>query len=78
MEKLTLYVLDRCPYCNKVLDYIRDNDIKGIEIKEVGDSKNQAELMEIGGEDQVPMLSIDGKPLYESMDIIEYLKENCK
>ena len=34
------------------------------------------ELLEVGGKTQVPCLIIDGKPLYESDDIIDYLKDN--
>ncbi|MDU3117838.1 MAG: glutathione S-transferase N-terminal domain-containing protein, partial [Finegoldia magna] len=30
---------------------------------------------EKGGQDQVPCLFIDGKPMYESMDIIKFLDE---
>ena len=31
-------------------------------------------LIENGGKEQVPCLFIDGKPLYESLDIIDWLK----
>ena len=34
------------------------------------------ELLEVGGKTQVPCLFIDGKPLYESDDIIDYMKDN--
>ena len=34
------------------------------------------ELLDIGGKTQVPCLFIDGKPLYESDDIIDYMKDN--
>ena len=39
--------------------------------------KNEADrqrLIEVGGYEQVPCLFIDGKPLYESLDIIDWLK----
>ena len=36
------------------------------------------ELVKIGGKSQVPCLVIDGRALYESDDIIEWLKENYK
>ncbi len=36
------------------------------------------ELIKIGGKPQVPCLVIDGKALYESSDIIEWLKKNHK
>ena len=33
-------------------------------------------LIEHGGKEQVPCLFIDGKPLYESLDIIAWLEEH--
>jgi len=36
------------------------------------------ELIKIGGMSQVPCLVIDGKALYESLDIIEWFKRNYK
>lgn len=38
--------------------------------------ENRQALLDVGGKTQVPCLVIDGKPLYESNDIIEWLKEN--
>ena len=35
-------------------------------------------LVEVGGDDQVPCLFIDGKPLYESDDINAWLEENFR
>jgi glutaredoxin 3 len=35
------------------------------------------DLLEIGGKGQVPCLVIDGKPLYESSDIIRWLEANA-
>lgn len=68
--------MERCPFCNKVRRYIEDNNIK-VEMMDIyADPKNQEELMKLGGQDQVPMLLIDGEPLYESDDIIQWLKNN--
>jgi glutaredoxin len=48
-----------------------------VEMKDIiADPKNQEELIQLGGIDQVPMLLIDGKPLYESSDIIQWFKDN--
>ncbi|MCR1900112.1 glutathione S-transferase N-terminal domain-containing protein [Irregularibacter muris] len=35
-------------------------------------------ILEIGGKMQVPMLSIDGKGMYESMDIMNWIEENIE
>jgi len=40
------------------------------------DPEAARKLVAEGGEDQVPCLLIDGRPLYESADIIRYLEEN--
>lgn len=65
-----------CPYCNKVRNYMKENNIE-VEMLDIHeDPKNQEDLIKIGGMDQVPMLLIDGKPLYESNDIIEWFKNN--
>jgi glutaredoxin 3 len=38
------------------------------------DEEAARKLVEVGGEDQVPCLFVDGKPLYESDDIIAFLE----
>lgn len=77
MQNLTLYIMNTCPFCKKVLRFIEKNSIEGIEVKDIiGNEENEKELIEKGGKKQVPMLMIGDKPMYESDDIIEYLKEN--
>lgn len=74
--ELKLYYMPECPYCKKVIRYMEKNNIS-VEMADIKkDPKNQEDLIKIGGLDQVPMLLIDGKPLYESSDIIAWLKEN--
>ena len=34
------------------------------------------ELVQVGRKRQVPCLFIDGSPMYESLDIIDWLKKN--
>ena len=51
-------------------------DIPLVNINE--DRKAMMELMEKGGKRQIPCLYHDGEYLYESDDIIEFLKENYK
>ena len=40
------------------------------------DSEAARTLVSVGGKQQVPCLFIDGKPLYESSDIIAWLDAN--
>ena len=70
---LKLYYMDYCPFCDKVINYINNNDLE-IELKNINIKENYDELISKGGLDQVPMLLIYGKPLYESEEIIKFLK----
>lgn len=72
---IDLYVMETCPYCRRVMDFFEQTHIE-YNKKDVSNSENHRKLLEIGGKDQVPFL-IDGKTkMYESGDIIEYVKNN--
>lgn len=78
MQQLILYHFMSCPYCIKVRNFMQKTGIL-IPMKDtLADSKNRQELIKIGGKPQVPCLIIDGKALYESDDIIEWLRKNWK
>lgn len=78
MSNLKLYIGAYCPFCIKVKNFIKENNIQGIEYVDINkDEQAKEHLIEIGGKKQVPCLIIDDKALYESRDIIEYLKANC-
>ncbi|MFH1360770.1 MAG: glutaredoxin [Candidatus Omnitrophota bacterium] len=77
MPELILYVRDGCPYCRKVLQFLEGQKLT-VPLKKISDSeKIRSELISLGGKSQVPCLSIDGKPLYESDDIIEWFKKSA-
>lgn len=72
-----LYTSTVCPYCEKVKNYMKEDDIKDVEIVNISeDSESRNYLMMNGGMMQVPCLEHDGEFLYESDDIIEYLRNN--
>ncbi len=71
-EDLTLYYKPTCPYCVKVMAYMQDQDI-ACQMKNTTEPGVRDELIHIGGKGQVPCLIIQGSPLYESDDIIQYL-----
>lgn len=78
MKDLRLFVGTVCPYCAVVKNFIEDNNIEGIEMVNINEDKEAREyLLEQGGKQQVPCLFIGDEALYESKDIIDYLKENC-
>jgi glutathione S-transferase len=78
MHQLMLYYSPGCPYCQKVLRFLQGKDVK-ITLKDVSkDPAYRQELLRIGGMTQVPCLLIDGRAMYESDDIVEWLKKNYK
>ena len=76
MPELVLFKFDSCPYCRRVMSYLEGRDIE-IEMRDtMRDAGAREELARIGGSTEVPCLIIDGTPLYESLDIMEWFEEN--
>ncbi|HEY8381555.1 MAG TPA: glutaredoxin [Microvirga sp.] len=75
---LQLYHRWQCPYSKRVRDYIdehRLNDrIEFIELGEAPDAEDR--LDDLTGRSQVPCLVIDGEPMLESGDIVQWLQTN--
>lgn len=74
---LTLYVKTGCPFCHRVLVAGEELGIT-FEEKNIADDAVAAELILRGGKRQVPYLVDTDRAveMYESDDIIEYLKEH--
>ena len=78
MHQLSLYYFSGCPFCQKVLRYLESKDIK-VTLKDTHEKEQfRQELLKAGGKTQVPCLVVDGRALYESDDIVEWLKRNYK
>ncbi len=69
-----LFVMQHCPYCVRVQNYLDSNNIRlpTVDIEASQDAYD--ELERVGGKIQVPCLFIDGEPMYESADIIDYFR----
>ncbi len=74
---LELFKKETCPYCQRVMRFIDSAGRTDIVYRDIRESAEAAEeLVRVGGKSQVPCLFIDGRPLYESQDIIEWLEEH--
>ena len=75
---LELYQKEGCPYCKKVREALTELDLDYICRNATGkQSRKHALLEKLGGKTQVPFL-IDTERdvrMYESDDIVKYLKE---
>lgn len=75
MANLELFIKQSCPYCQKVLHFMKSRHIE-VPLRDIVEEPGaRDELIAVGGKGQVPCLFIDGKPLYESDDIIAYLRK---
>jgi glutaredoxin len=77
--KLELYHFDSCPFCRRVRNHIEKRGIREqfTYYDILLDPAANARLLEINNDDdQVPCLVIDGKPMLESDDIIQWIDQN--
>ncbi|MCR5775393.1 MAG: glutathione S-transferase N-terminal domain-containing protein [Lachnospiraceae bacterium] len=77
--ELKLYMFETCPFCRKVIREIEKEGRTDIAFHDI--HKNEEDLrtlIEVGGSQQVPCLFIDGSPLYESDDIIKWLRDHSQ
>ncbi len=75
---LKLFILETCPYCHKVMDFLEHEHMKYEKI-DITDKESESALIRMGGKRQVPFLLDSDRniQMYESNDIIEYLKTVC-
>lgn len=71
---LLLYMFDGCPFCQRVLDQAKKQNLT-LPMRDIHrDAQAQSELVRVGGKKTVPCLFINGEPLYESADIVAFLQ----
>jgi len=75
---LELYVKETCTFCNKVTSVLNKLEIPYKEKDIYSSQSYMQELLSLGGKKQIPFL-VDKEMnvmMYESDDIIEYIKKN--
>jgi glutaredoxin len=73
---LALYYFETCPFCIMVMRVIDDLNLK-VEFRDIySDPANLQKLEGDTGKRTVPCLYIDGNPMFESSDIMAWLKEH--
>lgn len=74
----TLYYTPSCPFCQRVLQMAENLDVQ-FDLRDISEDESaRLELIEKGGKQQVPFLvdTNTGVSMYESSDIIDYIREN--
>ena len=75
---IQLYHRWRCPYSARVRDFIDEHQLgRQIAYVELGEVEEaETKLAELTGQSQVPCLVVDGKPMLESAEIVQWLQTN--
>lgn len=73
---LKLYTYANCPYCHRVREAFAEMGIEYEEMNAERGTPGSEELVALGGKQQVPFLVDGDTHMYESMDIIEYVKQH--
>jgi len=73
---LQLYHRWHCPYSKRVRDYIDEHKLNDeIEFIELGEAPHSEDRLNVlSGRSQVPCLVVDGEPILESADIVQWLQ----
>lgn len=76
--QIELYHLQECPYSAKVRRFIDAEGLNShIEYHEISEEPESEEtLRKLTGDEQVPCLVVDGKPILESDDIVDWLDDH--
>lgn len=59
MAKVIVYTASWCPWCHKVMDFLKENNVE-FEAKDVDQQENAKECMEKSGQAGIPVTDIDG------------------
>lgn len=74
---LALYYFESCPFCIMVLRTIEGLKLD-VEYRDIfSNSEHLDKLLADTGKRTVPCLYIDGKPMFESSDIMNWLEQNA-
>lgn len=77
--KLELIHKWACPYSARVRDFVEERGLQDriayLEVNETEGAKDR--LAQLTGKTQVPCLVVDGEPILESRDIIQWLDQNA-
>lgn len=80
-QKIQLFIYKNCPYCQKVIKFLKEIDhMTDVELVDASNKNNQKTLQSISGSSQCPYLVDENNDvaMAESADIINYLKKRFK
>ena len=76
-KKYELIIALPCPFCINVLNFINENGFDFVTITDTKwDQSMHDSIQKNYGKSQVPLLLVNNEPIYESLDIIDFLRSH--
>lgn len=72
-KKFTIYTTNYCPYCHAAKRLLESKKIAYEEIDVTDDDKMRDKLVEVTGQETVPQIFVDDKPVGGYNDLVKYL-----
>ena len=76
MNNFTVYTMEGCPYCEKVVALLEEAGQKFVTYKIDKDFTPRSFFIEFGATATFPQVVVDGKKLGGAASTVKYLKEN--
>ncbi|MEM9399990.1 MAG: glutaredoxin family protein [Verrucomicrobiota bacterium] len=72
-----LYVKTGCPWCDSVMEYLKNQNIKYEKITVTGDQEAFEEMRQLSGQTKAPVMDWDGEILadFGVEELVDFLKE---
>lgn len=61
--KIRLFIKSYCPWCQKAMRWLDDNDIKYEKLDVIADAGAYKEMVNLSGQELAPVIDVDGKVL---------------
>ena len=76
MNNFSVYTMEGCPYCEKVVELLKEAGQKFVTYKIEQDFTPESFFGEFGEGATFPQVTVDGKKLGGASATVKYLKEN--
>ena len=76
MNNFTVYTMDGCPYCEKVVELLEEAGQKFVTYNIEQDFTPESFANEFGRGATFPQVTVDGNKLGGAAETVKYLKEN--
>ena len=72
--KVVVYTTSYCPYCHAAKEFLRSKKVAFEEVDVTGDDAMRQKLVELSGQETVPQIFADGRPIGGYEELVAYYR----